>query len=107
MNASYVYFKATDGLPSGAAGVPLVGQHSIAVDKNQIPLGSILLGEVPVLDENGYLTGHEFRILTAHDVGGAINEGHVDFFSGIGKIGEAKADALHHYGRIWLLVSKE
>lgn len=105
-NPAYVFFNASNAKPSGAAGVPLIAKHSIAVDKNLIPLGSILLGEVPVLDAQGNLTHHEFRILTAHDVGGAIKKGHVDFFSGIGQEGENVANALHHYGRVWLLLKK-
>lgn len=105
-NPSYVFFREVNTEPSGAAGVPLVAQHSVAVFKKEIPLGSILLGEVPTLNEQGELTGHEFRILTAHDVGGAINKGHIDFFSGIGQSGEDIANALHHYGRVWLLVAK-
>lgn len=106
LNPSYIFFHESNSKPSGAAGVPLVAKHSVAVDRKQIPLGSILLGEVPVLDEKGALIGHEFRILTAHDVGGAIKEGHIDFFSGIGQTGEDVANALHHYGRIWYLVAK-
>ncbi|MGB0863691.1 MAG: murein transglycosylase A [Saprospiraceae bacterium] len=106
LNPSYIFFRESNEKPSGAASVPLVAKHSVAVDRNQIPLGSILLGEVPVLDEAGVLVGHEFRILAAHDVGGAIKEGHIDFFSGIGQAGEDVANALHHYGRIWYLVAK-
>lgn len=106
LNPSYVFFKPNNAEPSGAAGVPLVGTHSIAVDKKMIPLGSILLGEVPVLDKDGTLIRHEYRILAAHDVGGAIKKGHVDFYSGTGKEGEDIANALHHYGKLWLLMPK-
>ncbi len=106
INPSYVFFKAIDSQPFGAAGVPLIPEHSVAVFKKEIPLGSILLGEVPILDSKGALIRHEFRILAAHDVGGAINKGHVDFFSGVGQQGEDKANALHHYGRVWLLLAK-
>jgi len=105
-NPSYVFFKEVNAEPSGAAGVTLVAQHSVAVYKKEIPLGSILLGKVPVLNDKGELTGHEFRILTAHDVGGAINKGHVDFYSGIGQKGEDIANALHHYGQVWMLKAK-
>lgn len=105
-NPSYVFFKETKSKPSGAAGVPLVAKHSVAVDKSLIPLGSVMLGEVPVLNDKGELIKHEYRILVAHDVGGAIKKGHIDFFSGVGLEGERVANALHHYGRVWLLLAK-
>lgn len=106
-NESFVFFQANNGKPSGAAGVPLVAKHSVAVDKSLIPLGSIMLGKVPVLNDEGVLISHEYRILLAHDVGGAIKKGHIDFFSGTGLTGERVANALHHYGEVWLLLAKD
>ncbi len=106
-NESYVFFKENSGKPSGAAGVPLVAQHSVAVDKSLIPLGSVMLGKVPVLNSEGVLVRHDYRILFAHDVGGAIKKGHIDFFSGTGLAGENIANALHHYGEVWLLLAKD
>jgi membrane-bound lytic murein transglycosylase A len=105
-NPSYVFFKETKNKPSGAASVPLVAKHSVAVDKSLIPLGSVMLGEVPVLNDEGELLRHEYRLLFAHDVGGAIKKGHIDFYSGVGLPGERVANALHHYGRVWVLLTK-
>ena len=105
-NPSYVFFRETKNKPSGAAGVPLITKHSVAVDKSLIPLGSVMLGEVPVLNDAGELIRHEYRLLFAHDVGGAIKKGHIDFYSGVGLKGERVANALHHYGRVWVLLAK-
>lgn len=104
-NPSYVYFKIdpTDK-PKGAAGVPLIALSSIAVDRKIIPLGSILLVEMPRLDSRGNWTGqHDLRLVVALDVGGAIKGQHFDLYQGIGdKAGEV-AGFLKHYGRAWIL----
>ena len=106
-NPSYVFFNKSKKEPSGAAGVPLSAMVSVAVDKRYIPLGSTLLAAVPVLDENDDFIGHEYRILTAQDVGGAIKgTGRMDFFCGVGEAGQKRAGALNHYGKVWLLLPK-
>ncbi|MFK7948485.1 MAG: murein transglycosylase A [Saprospiraceae bacterium] len=106
-NPSYVYFNTSEKEPSGAAGVALTGMVSVAVDKRYIPLGSTLLAAVPVLDENDEFVGHEYRIVTAQDVGGAIKgKGRMDFFCGTGEAGERRASAMKHYGKVWLLLPK-
>lgn len=107
-NPSYLFFSETDGAPVGAANVPLTAGHSIAVDPEVIPLGSVLLGLVPLLDEHGELIRHEYRFLLAQDKGAAINgSGHVDVYYGIGDEAKKKANALKQFGRIWLLLPAE
>jgi membrane-bound lytic murein transglycosylase A len=82
--------------------------HSVAVDKKCIPYGAFLLAEVPILDENGVLAGKQFRILFAHDTGGAIRgPGHLDLYHGEGKKAGNMAGDLHHYGQVWLLLPKK
>ena len=106
-NPSYVYFNKSKKEPSGAAGVPLTGMVSVAVDKRYIPLGSTLLAAVPILDENDNFIGHEYRIVTAQDVGGAIKgKGRMDFFCGTGEAGKKRSGAMNHYGKVWLLLPK-
>ena len=108
INPSYTFFRLSTEEPMGGAGVPLTALHSIASDPKYIPTGSCLLAEVPVLDEKGFLTGHEMRILVAQDRGAAIKgPGHVDFYCGEGEEGKSRSSALHHYGRIWLLLPKK
>lgn len=106
-NPSYTFFSWRASGITGAAGVSLVPMHSIAVDKNCIPYGACLLGEVPVLDSSGKLIGHQWRLLFAHDTGGAIRgPGHIDLYHGKGNLAGRQAGALHHYGRLWLLLKK-
>lgn len=104
-NPSYVYFKRdyTDK-PKGAAGVPLIGLASIAVDRSIVPLGSVVLVEVPCLDNDGNWNGkHELRLMVALDVGGAIKGQHFDLYQGIGDhVGET-AGQVKHFGRAWIL----
>lgn len=106
-NPSYVYFNKSRKQPTGAASVPLTALTSVAVDRRYMPLGSCLLAAVPVLDSEGELLRHEYRIVVAQDVGGAIKgSGRMDFYCGVGQQGERRASALKHYGKIWLLVAK-
>ncbi len=106
-NPSYVYFNKSNKLPTGAASVPLTALTSVAVDKRYMPLGSCLLAAVPVLDSEGEFLRHEYRIVVAQDVGGAIKGvGRMDFYCGVGEEGQRRASALKHYGKVWLLVAK-
>jgi len=108
-NPNYIFFesKPAETKTRGAAQVPLTSNHSIAVDPDYFPLGGCYLAAVPVVNRKGVCTNHEYRLLFAQDVGGAINgPGHVDLYQGIGKKGQIKASALHHYGGLWLLLPK-
>ena len=107
INPSYTFFTPQKSSPRGAGLVPLSTDFSIAVDSKYIPLGSVLLGKVPIVDKKGRLLRHEFRFLLAQDRGGAIKgPGHVDLFSGSGPEGRDKASYLHHYGKLWLLLPR-
>ncbi len=107
-NPNYIFFKPSINKPKGAGHVPLTANYSIAVDRKYIPLGSCLLAQVPIIGENKKFSHYEFRFLIAQDVGGAINgPGHVDLYQGIGKTGRKNASALHHYGKLWLLLPKK
>ena len=107
VNESYVFFRLAPPVVKGAASVPLTPHYSAAVDTDIIPLGSTLLAEVPLLDKDGKLAGHEYRILLAQDRGGAIKgTGRIDLYCGIGDKGMEAANSLNHYGRIWLITPK-
>lgn len=106
-NPSYTFFIKGPQQPVGAANVPLTALHSVAVDPAFIPLGSVLLAQVPVLDDSGELTGHEFRLLLAQDKGAAIKTpGRIDLYQGIGEDAQKRSDHLRHYGKIWLILPK-
>lgn len=104
-NPSYLFFSEGPQAPVGAANVPLTPLYSAAVDPSVIPLGSILLAQVPKLDTYGNLVGHEFRLLLAQDKGGAIKgAGHIDWYQGIGEEAHFHAGQLKHFGKVWLLL---
>jgi len=107
-NPSYTFFRARHHAPLGAGGAPLTPDHTVAVDRRYLPLGSCLLAAVPVYDrQKQRFIGHEWRFLFAQDVGGAIKgPGHVDLYCGSGPRAGAIAGSLKHYGRIYLLLPK-
>ncbi len=110
INRSYVFFKPSHfkQTPKGAGNVPLTTNYSIAVDTRYIPMGSCMLAAVPIIDRNNKVMRHEYRVLLAQDIGGAIKgPGHVDLYTGVGERGRRHASALHHYGKLWLLLPNE
>ena len=108
-NPSYTFFIRRRSAPSGAGNVPLTGNYSVAVDRRYIPLGSCLLAAFPVFDNKKQrVVRHEYRILVAQDVGGAIRgPGHVDFYTGIGQAAARQAGGTNSYGQLWLLLPKK
>ena len=106
-NACCLPITATTITTVGAGLVQLLAEYSIAVDKRFIPLGSCLLARVPIIERNK-VTHHEYRLLLAQDIGGAIKgPGRIDLYTGIGEQARRKASALHHYGNLWLLLPKD
>jgi membrane-bound lytic murein transglycosylase A len=94
--------------PVGAAKVPLTNDYTIAVDKSYIPLGSVLLAEIPILDENGNVVRTEFRFVLAQDTGGAINgAGHIDLYMGEGDTGKKRIHFMNKTGKLWLLLPRD
>lgn len=104
-NPSYVFFKNDpSGKVKGSAGVPLVPMAAVASDRNVIPSGSILLVEVPDIDNDGNWKGtHKLHLMMALDVGGAVNGHHFDLYRGIGDQAGHIAGLSKHYGRVWVL----
>ncbi|BFU60063.1 MULTISPECIES: murein transglycosylase A [Rodentibacter] len=104
-NPSYVFFKNDpSGKVKGSAGVPLVPMAAVASDRNLIPSGSVLLVEVPDIDDDGKWKGsHKLHLMVALDVGGAVNGHHFDLYRGIGEQAGHIAGLSKHYGRVWVL----
>lgn len=104
-NPSFVFFKPMDAaLVRGASAVPLIAKASVASDRSLIPEGSVLLAEVPLLDNQGKFNGnYEMRLMIALDVGGAIKGQHFDIYQGIGPDAGHSAGFYNHYGRVWVL----
>ena len=101
-NPSYVFFRelpAQEG-PSGALGVPLTAEYSLAVDRRFVPLGA------PVYLATTYPLSEERleRLMAAHDTGGAIRGPvRADFFWGSGPDAGSLAGRMRQQGRMWLL----
>jgi membrane-bound lytic murein transglycosylase A len=94
--------------PIGASKVPLTSEITVAVDPDYIPLGSVLLAEIPILDEQGNLVRTEFRFVLAQDTGGAIQgTGHVDLYMGEGDGAKKRIQNMNKLGRLWLLLPKD
>ncbi|MWN89321.1 murein transglycosylase A [Gilliamella sp. Pra-s65] len=104
-NRSFIFFKPQHNAEvKGAASVPLVANASIASDKSLIPIGSVVLVDVPLLDDNGKYHGkREIRLMVALDVGGAIKGHHFDLYLGIGEKPGKLAGYYNHYGRAWVI----
>jgi len=67
-------------------------------------MGSVLLVEVPQIDNDGNWTGqHQLHLMVALDVGGAVNGHHFDLYRGIGDQAGHIAGLSKHYGRVWVL----
>jgi membrane-bound lytic murein transglycosylase A len=101
-NPSYVFFRENADArgPIGAAGVPLVPEYSLAVDRRYVPLGApVYLASTYPLSEMPLE-----RLMAAHDTGGAIRGiVRADFFWGTGAEAGASAGKMRQSGRMWLL----
>ncbi len=109
VKATYTVFTEKDVVkPIGAGKVPLTTDYSIAVDDNYIPLGAILLAQVPILDEKGNLIRQEYRFVLAQDVGGKIKgAGHIDLYMGEGEKAKHRIQNMNKFGKLWLLLPKQ
>ncbi len=101
-NASYVFFRElpVSGGPTGALGVPLSAEYSIAVDRRYIPLGApVYLATTFPLSTDALQ-----RLMIAQDTGGAIRGAvRADFFWGSGAEAGALAGRMRQQGSMWLL----
>lgn len=102
-NPSYVFFRALSQKgegPTGAEGVSLTPERSMAVDPAFVPLGAPLW--LDTLDATGRPLR---RLMVAQDTGGAI-KGAVrgDVFWGAGADAEAQAGAMQSAGALYLLL---
>lgn len=104
-NESFVFFTPKLSAPVvGSSGVPLVAKSAVAADNILLAPGSVLLVEIPLLNQQGRFTGHrELRLMVVLDVGGAIKGQHLDIYQGIGQVAGQLAGFYNHYGRVWLI----
>jgi membrane-bound lytic murein transglycosylase A len=106
-NPSQVFFRVLPGEvaanagPPGSLGVPLTPLRSVAVDRREIALGTMLY--VSTLDP---VDGRAIeRFVVAQDTGGAIaGTKRLDLFWGLGSDAELAAGLMKAPARIWKLV---
>lgn len=100
-NESMVYFKEREQGATGSLGLALTPKRSIAVDRNFIPLGSMLYMSAKVGDKE------ESRIVFAQDTGGAIKGAvRADLFLGSGSEAMEIAGELKSALKLWILMPK-
>ncbi len=104
-NPSYVFFREqpAEGGPTGALGIPITAERSIAADPRYIPLGAPVFLSTTHPSNDSPLK----RLMMAQDTGGAI-KGPVraDFFWGFGNEAGARAGRMRQQGRLWVLLPK-
>lgn len=105
-NPGYVFFRLRQGGPYGAMGQELTPRVSVATDPKILPLGSLLLLQADLPDP-----GREDMIPLCgpglpQDVGGAIQNHHLDLFCGFGPEAGALAGGLKERVRVFLLLAE-
>lgn len=116
MNESYVFYQADKTIypslspeifPHGVLDFPVTPKRSIATDKRHFPGGALCY-----VAGGKALVGQPAQKLAAfaldQDTGGAIVDGHIDFFAGAGPEAEALAGLMNDpTGRLYFLVLRE
>ena len=101
-NKSVVYFQKREHAASGSLGVILTPERSVAVDRNFIPLGSMLFLNAKINNQN------VSRVVMAEDTGGAIKGSvRADMFFGASKEAEMSAGKLKSPLDLWIFLPKE
>jgi membrane-bound lytic murein transglycosylase A len=106
-NPSYVFFREMpaggndDDGPSGALGVPLTAERSIAVDSRHVPLGAPVFLSTTRPNSATPLR----RMMLAQDTGGAIRGVvRADYFWGFGAEAGSQAGRMKQQGQMWVLL---
>lgn len=106
-NPRYIFFSLSENSPLTATGTSILPGHTVAVDKRYIPLGSVLLAEIPRINHSGKKTGSDWKMLFAQDIGNAIKgPGRLDLYTGIGEAAERKTYQMTGLHKTYLLVRK-
>lgn len=108
-NPRFVFFKVLPGNvsadlgPTGALGVPLTAERSIAVDLKAMPLGApVFLATTRPLSKQSLR-----RLVMAQDTGTAIVGGvRADYYWGTGESAGDLAGRMKQDGQMWLLLPK-
>ena len=100
-NPRYIFFREVQGeTPVGTAGVPLTPHHSVAVDKNYIPMQTPMW--LVTQDPDDLPIRH---LVVAQDTGNAIKGGiRADYFWGHGEEAFTQAGRMNQQGSYYLLL---
>ncbi len=103
-NPSYIFFQKRERSASGALGVTLDGGRSVAVDRENIPLGMPLF-----ISTREPLSNERYeRVVFAHDTGGAIKgESRIDIFFGSDDKAKEQAGMMQAQLELWMLVPND
>ena len=104
-NPSFVFFEHRESHDvMGSAGIPLQPMAAVAGDRSILPMGTPILAEVPLLNQDGTWSGaHQLRLLLVLDTGGAVKQNHLDLYHGMGPRAGTEAGHYKHFGRVWKL----
>lgn len=106
-NPRYAFFKKAENRPKTSIGSEVIPWHTVAVDDNFIPLGAVLLAEIPRIDRQGEVVGSDWRLLFAQDRGQAIKgPGRLDFYTGFGPLAEKATYHVTGLRKSYLMVLK-
>ncbi|MCW8894314.1 MAG: MltA domain-containing protein [Sulfurimonas sp.] len=101
-NKSMVFFRQKDQAATGSLGLELTPDRSVAVDREYIPLGSMLYLDADIDNKN------VSRLVVAQDTGGAIKGSvRADMFCGYGEKAREIAGKLKAPLRLWILLPKD
>lgn len=109
-NQSYVFFKLTNNGPYGATNTVLTPKHSIAIDKDFIPLSAfgLLRSEKPVFDLQSTVSKFEkfSSFVLTQDVGGAIKGiERIDYYFGDDEYADLASGVMNQQGELYLLLA--
>lgn len=105
-NENYVFFRFADKGPIGGMGALLTPWVSLAVDRNLLPLGSLVAYTVDAPFPDG-VTRPVHSLGLAQDTGGAVKGRRIDIYCGAGEAAAYTAGHLNTPGVAWLLLAKE
>ena len=106
-NPSYVFFRLAEDGPYGAMGSILKPKVSVAVDRDMIPLGSMVVLKTALKDYDTNQSEPFLSLMLAQDTGGAIQGTRMDLFCGSGPEAEQLAGHLQEESEVFMLVSRK
>ena len=110
-NASYIFFRLLKGEgPIGSQGVELTGGRSLAVDREELPLGAPiwLSGTKPSSDDPTNTQEPFERLMVSQDTGGAIRGSlRGDVFWGLGDEAEKMAGYMANFSEFYILLPND